>query len=96
MMILITYDISTSCSDGSKRLRKVAKKCQNYGIRVQNSVFECILDATQLGMLRKELLDIINSEEDSLRIYNLGNKYKCKIEHFGAKRSFLVEDPLIL
>lgn len=95
MLILITYDVATSTDGGNKRLRKVAKKCQDYGQRVQHSVFECVVDATELTRLKKELIDLIDQEVDSLRIYQLGNNYKKKIEHIGAKESFNVEEPLI-
>lgn len=95
MLILVTYDVSTQTAEGRTRLRKVAKVCQNYGVRVQNSVFECIVDATQLLMMKKELDDMINKDTDSLRFYNLGNKYKSKVEHVGAKESIQVEEPLI-
>lgn len=95
MLILITYDVATSTAGGKKRLRKVAKKCQDYGQRVQHSVFECVVNATELTRLKKELIDLIDQELDSLRIYQLGNNYKKKIEHIGAKESFNVEEPLI-
>lgn len=95
MLILVTYDVSTQTAEGRTRLRKVAKVCQNYGVRVQNSVFECIVAATQLLMMKKELDDMINKGTDSLRFYNLGNKYKSKVEHIGAKESIHVEEPLI-
>ncbi|MFY9378104.1 MAG: CRISPR-associated endonuclease Cas2 [Peptococcia bacterium] len=95
MLVLITYDVRTSSVGGSERLRKVAKVCQNYGQRVQNSVFECNVDATQLTVLRKELCDLIDKERDSLRFYNLGNKYQAKIMHYGVKPSLDFEEPLI-
>ncbi|MGK0550860.1 CRISPR-associated endonuclease Cas2 [Enterococcus faecalis] len=95
MLVLITYDVATSTAGGSKRLRKVAKKCQDYGQRVQHSVFECVVDATELVRLKKELIDLIDENVDSLRFYQLGNRYKNKVEHLGAKESFNVEDPLI-
>lgn len=95
MLVIVTYDVKTSSIGGAKRLRKVAKKCEAYGIRVQNSVFECNIDATQLVQLKHELKSIINIEADSLRFYSLGNNYKSKAEHIGAKVTFDVEDPLI-
>ena len=94
-LILITYDVQTSSGGGSKRLRKVAKVCQNYGQRVQYSVFECIVDAAQFAALKIELRSIIDEEKDSLRFYRLGNQYKTKVEHFGAKPSLNLEEPLI-
>lgn len=95
LLILITYDVSTSSSGGTKRLRKVAKACQNYGQRVQNSVFECIVDSTQLAALKIELVGLIDEEKDSLRFYRLGDNYKTKVEHIGVKESIDLEDPLI-
>lgn len=96
MLVLITYDVNTEDSKGRGRLRKVAKQCTNYGQRVQNSVFECVLDAGQCKMLKALLLDIIDMEKDSLRIYYLGNNYKNKIEHYGTKSSFEQEGTIIL
>lgn len=81
---------------GQKRLRKVAKVCQNYGQRVQNSVFECIVDATQFKKLKLELENIIDKDTDSLRFYQLGNNYKNKVEHIGAKPTLDLEGPLII
>lgn len=96
MLILVTYDVVTSNQAGQKRLRKVAKICENYGVRVQNSVFECIVDATQYKILKHELINVIDPNEDSLRFYELGNRYKSKVEHIGAKNTINVEDTLIL
>jgi len=95
-LVLITYDVSTVTSAGQRRLRLVSKACLAYGQRVQNSVFECVIDATQLKILKLKLLDIIDEEQDSLRIYQLGNNYKHKVEHFGAKPTIDLEGPLIL
>jgi CRISPR-associated protein Cas2 len=95
LLVLITYDVSTISSGGKKRLRKVSKVCQNYGQRVQNSVFECIVDATQFASLKIQLAEIIDEELDSLRFYQLGNNYKTKVEHIGAKESLDIENPLI-
>lgn len=94
--MLITYDVSTVNNGGQKRLRKVSKVCQNYGQRVQNSVFECIVDATQFATLKIELSDIIDEDLDSLRFYQLGNNYKTKVEHIGVKESVDLEGPLII
>jgi CRISPR-associated protein Cas2 len=96
MLILITYDVSTSNAGGKRRLNKVAKKCLDYGQRVQNSVFECILDSTQFKQVKYQLEEIIDVETDSLRFYNLGDKYKSKVEHIGVKESYDIEKPLIL
>lgn len=95
LLILITYDVSTVNSAGRKRLRKVSKVCQNYGQRVQNSVFECVVDAAQFTALKIELGKIIDESQDSLRFYQLGNNYKNKIEHIGVKESIDLEGPLI-
>lgn len=96
MLLLITYDVNTETSDGRKRLRQVAKQCVNYGIRVQNSVFECIVDAAQARELKHKLQSIVDSDKDSLRFYNLGNNYQNKVEHYGAKETVDMEDVLIL
>ncbi|KIY23615.1 MULTISPECIES: CRISPR-associated endonuclease Cas2 [Mesobacillus] len=95
MLVLITYDVSTISNTGQKRLRKVSKICQNYGQRVQNSVFECVVDSTQFAALKIELANVIDKEKDSLRFYQLGNNYKNKVEHLGIKESVDVEGPLI-
>ena len=86
MLVLITYDVNTETDAGKKRLRKVAKQCTNYGRRVQNSVFECILDNAQCLTLKSILMDIIDENVDSLRFYYLGNKYQTKVEHMGIDR----------
>lgn len=95
MLVLVTYDVSTSSDGGQKRLRKVAKVCQNYGQRVQNSVFECVVDAAQFEVMKNELIQLIDESNDSLRFYRLGNNYKTKVEHVGAKESLDIEAPLI-
>lgn len=95
MLILITYDVNTETPSGKKRLRKIAKICVNYGQRVQNSVFECLLNNAQLVTVRKQLLDIIDPELDSIRIYHLGNNYSTRIEHHGAKPTYDPNDPMI-
>lgn len=95
LLVLITYDVNTTDTGGAKRLRKVAKQCVNYGRRVQNSVFECELDAAQCCVVKEILKEIIDEKKDSLRFYYLGNNYKNKIEHIGVKKSFDVKDPLI-
>ncbi|WP_435925827.1 CRISPR-associated endonuclease Cas2 [Paenibacillus sp. DYY-L-2] len=96
MLVLITYDVSTMSSEGQRRLRQVSKVCQNYGQRVQHSVFECVVDATQYVVLKQKLIDIIDPEEDSLRFYQLGNNYKNKVEHVGIKKSLDLDGVLIL
>ncbi len=96
MLVLITYDVNTETEAGRKRLRKVAKQCVNYGQRVQNSVFECVMDAAKSRQVKAILMDIIDKEKDSLRFYYLGDNYKNKVEHYGAKTSFNIEGNLIL
>lgn len=96
MLVLVTYDVETKTKAGQKRLRKVAKTCENYGIRAQNSVFECIVDAAQLKQMKLELQSIINVDSDSLRFYELGNNYQRKVEHIGAREILDVSDTLIL
>ena len=96
MLLLVTYDVNTEDASGRRRLRKVAKECVNYGQRVQNSVFECNLDAAQLALFRHKLEALADPKRDSLRIYNLGNKYSEKIYHFGVKPSYDAEDVLMI
>ena len=92
---VITYDVNTETAAGKARLRKVAKQCVNYGTRVQNSVFECLLDAAKCREVKQILEDIIDKEKDSLRFYYLGDKYKTKVEHIGAKITRKLDEPLI-
>lgn len=96
MLVLITYDVNTEDAAGRKRLRKIAKQCVNYGQRVQNSVFECVLDAAQCRQLQHTLLSIMDAERDSLRFYYLGTHYQTKVEHFGAKPSYEPEGVLLI
>ena len=96
MLVLITYDVSTQDSAVRSRIRKIAKECVNYGQRVQNSVFECMLDPSQLLILKDSLVSKMNKEQDSLRFYYLGNKYETKIEHFGIKTSYEPEGILFV
>lgn len=96
MMVLITYDVNTETPDGKRRLHKVAKQCQNYGQRVQNSVFECIIDPALFKQLQAKLEKIIDLEKDSLRFYYLGNEWRNRVEHVGAKPSIDLEGSLIV
>ena len=96
MLVVITYDVNTEDAPGRKRLRQIARQCVNYGQRVQNSVFECLLDAAQCRSLQAKLCAIMDPEKDSLRFYYLGNRYDTKIEHFGVKAGYEPEGPLIL
>ena len=95
MLVLITYDVNTETAAGRARLRKVAKQCVNYGRRVQNSVFECILDNAQCVMLKAALTGLIDENTDSLRFYYLGNKYHTKVEHVGVDRGVAADGVLI-
>ncbi len=95
MLVLITYDVNTENTAGKKRLRQVAKQCVNYGQRVQNSVFECVMDTAKCRQVKAILEDIIDKEKDSLRFYYLGDNYKNKVEHIGAKQSYDVKGLLL-
>ena len=96
MLVLVTYDVNTETAAGKKRLRQVAKQCVNYGRRVQNSVFECIVDNAQWITLKVLLTDIIDEEVDSLRFYYLGNTYQARVEHVGIDRGISQDQTLIL
>ena len=96
MMVLVTYDVSTMNRAGRNRLRRVAKHCKNFGVRVQNSVFECDVDPGQWADLKQRLLETMDEEEDSLRFYHLGSKWRKKVEHHGIKEAVdLFGDTLI-
>ena len=95
MMVLVSYDVATSDEGGQGRLRRVAKACEDYGQRVQYSVFECLVDPAQWAMLRARLEDCIDPERDSLRFYFLGANWKRRVEHVGAKPAIDPEGPLI-
>lgn len=96
MLILITYDVDTTTKAGEKRLRKVAKECVNYGQRVQNSVFECLLSESQLVGLKAILSAIIDDDKDSIRFYFLGSNWQRKIETLGKMTSFNPTETLII
>ena len=96
MFVVIAYDVSTETAEGRKRLRKVSKACQDYGQRVQNSLFECSIDYGTFLMLKRTLEKIIDKDKDSLRYYNLGNKWSGKVEHVGAKAGYNPEGALII
>jgi len=95
-MVVIAYDVSTKTSSGKQRLKKVAETCTNFGIRAQNSVFECVLEPGQWEILKKELLNIFDKEQDNLRFYYLGANYKRRIEYFGKSKNLSVDDTLII
>lgn len=96
MMVIISYDVSTSDNNGKTRLRKVAKECQNHAQRVQNSVFEADLDYSSFLKLKHNLLELIDEDKDSLRFYYLGNNWKRRVEHIGAKKTFDPEGVIII
>ena len=96
MMVLISYDVATSNAAGKKRLRKIAKACENHAQRVQNSLFEADMDYSTFIKLKAELIEIIDKKEDSLRFYYLGNHWQRKIEHIGAKPTYDPEGVIIL
>jgi CRISPR-associated protein Cas2 len=96
MLVVVAYDVSTETESGKKRLRRVAKVCEDHGQRVQNSVFECLVDAAQWVRLRADLLSEIDVKDDSLRFYFLGDNWKRRIEHAGTKLSYDPQGPLIL
>ena len=96
MLVLVTYDVNTETAAGRKRLRKVAKWCVDYGQRVQNSVFECLLDAAQYAVFKAQMIQLIDPETDSLRFYRLGNHYQTKVEHVGRSPQWAQDDVLLL
>ena len=96
MMVLITYDVDTTSDLGKKRLRKVAKECVNYGRRVQNSVFECLLTEAQFCLLKNKIVSLINNELDSVRFYFLGNNWDRRIEYIGKNNTFAIDSELII
>lgn len=96
MMVLVTYDVNTETNAGKKRLRTVAKICSNYGQRVQNSVFECLVEPAQWTALRQSLLGTIDESTDSLRAYFLGKNWKRRVEHVGAKPTYDPEGPIVI
>lgn len=96
MMVIVSYDVATVDAPGRRRLRRVAKTCEDYGQRVQNSVFECQVDPTQWAELKIKLEDIFDPAQDSLRYYFLGSNWRRRVEHHGAKASYDPDGPLII
>ncbi len=96
MMVIVSYDVSTIDKEGKKRLRKIAKECINYGQRVQNSVFEIDVDYSTFLKVQDKLIKLMDKEKDSLRFYYLGNNWKKKVEHIGAKPTYDPEGTLII
>lgn len=95
MMVLVTYDVNVEKPEGRRRLRHVAKVCQDYGQRVQNSVFECLVDPAQWVALKTKLEQLIDPQHDSLRYYFLGSNWQHRVVHVGAKETYDPEGPLI-
>jgi len=96
LLVVVSYDVNTEDAAGRRRLRKVAKECVNYGQRVQSSVFECILDATEYRIFTHKLEQLIDKEKDSLRFYNLGNNWKTRVNHIGIKEGYDIDGLLVL
>lgn len=96
MLVVVAYDVNTESEEGRRRLRRVARACEGRGQRVQKSVFECLVDAGQWVRLRQELVSEINTAGDSLRFYFLGDNWKSRIEHVGAKEAYDPQGPLIV
>ena len=96
MLVVVAYDVSTESEEGRKRLRRVARVCENFGQRVQNSVFECLVDPAHWARVRSQLIEEISEVDDSLRFYFLGDNWRGRIEHVGAKPSYDQQGPLIV
>ncbi|NLO07396.1 MAG: CRISPR-associated endonuclease Cas2 [candidate division WS1 bacterium] len=96
MMVLVTYDVNTETREGRTRLRRVARLCEDRGQRVQNSVFECLVDPGMWELLRASLIATIDHDTDSLRFYFLGSNWKRRVEHVGAKATPDPEGPLVI
>lgn len=95
MMVLVSYDVSTADAQGARRLRRVARACQDYGQRVQYSLFEIEVDSAQWAVVKARLLDEIDPAVDSLRFYYLGSHWESKVEHAGAKPALDLNGPLV-
>jgi CRISPR-associated protein Cas2 len=96
VMVVVAYDVSTENDAGRRRLRRVAKICEDAGQRVQNSVFECLVDASQWAKIRAQLVNEAETTEDSLRFYFLGDTWHRKVEHVGAKKTYHPQGPLVV
>jgi len=96
VLVLVTYDVNTETPAGQKRLRHVAKVCEDYGQRVQFSVFECLVDPAQWTELRHRLIEIVDLDKDSLRFYFLGKNWQRRVEQVGAKPAYDPQGPLIV
>lgn len=96
MMVLVSYDVSTTSEGGARRLRRIARVCQGYGQRVQFSVFELEVDPARWVSIKQQLSDLMNPDVDSLRFYFMGSKWQEKVEHIGAKPALDLHGPLVL
>lgn len=96
MLVVVSYDVSLADENGPRRLRRIAKACQDFGQRVQYSVFECIVDPSQWAVLRKRLIDESDLERDSLRFYFLGKNWRRRVEHMGAKSAMDMEEGILI
>lgn len=95
-MVIVSYDVSTKSANGRKRLRKVAEACLNFGLRAQNSVFECQIEPADWEILKNQLLSIYKKEEDSFRFYYLGSNWQRRLEKYGKEKSFNINDTFIV
>ena len=96
MLVVVSYDVATTTAEGRRRLRHIAKTCTNFGQRVQNSVFECLVDPAQWALLKGKLLAQYDAEEDSLRVYFMGSNWRRRVEHHGCKETPDLEGPLLV
>ncbi len=96
MLILVAYDVSTETAEGRRRLRRVARVCQDYGQRVQKSVFECKVDATNYAVMEQRLLDEISLTEDNLRFYRLNEPLQEHVKEFGHFKAVDFDGPLMV
>ena len=96
MMVLVSYDVNTQDAEGRKRLRHIARECENWGQRVQFSVFECMVDPAQWAAMRARLIAMMDEKKDSLRFYFLGANWRKRLEHVGAKAGYDPQGPIIL
>lgn len=96
MMVVVSYDVNTEDREGARRLRRIAKVCVNHGQRVQYSVFECVVEPAQWTLMKRQLIEIMDDEKDSLRFYFMGANWKSRVEHLGAKEVVDIEGPLIV
>jgi CRISPR-associated protein Cas2 len=96
MYVLVTYDVADTLGAGSRRLAKVAKICERYGQRVQQSVFECSVTPAEYELLKHGIIGVIDEEKDTVRLYNLGNNWENRVDHIGSKVPYNPNEPMIL